>query len=47
MGATAGPSRRQAERARYDVLLDSLRLRQAAGRLDPRDLAEVDALLRR
>lgn len=38
---------REAEQARYDELMQSLRLRFAAGRLDERDLAEVDALLRR
>ncbi len=38
---------RRAERARYDALVQSLRLRLAAGRLDERDLAEVDALLAR
>ncbi len=37
---------RQEQNARYDSLLDGLRLRLATGRLDTRDLAEVDALLR-
>jgi outer membrane protein len=36
---------RQADQARYDSLLQALRLKQAAGRLDERDLAEVSALL--
>ncbi len=37
---------RQADQARYDSLLQALRLKLAAGRLDERDLAEVSALLR-
>ena len=37
---------REARQARYDQLMQSLRLRFAAGRLDERDLVEVDALLR-
>ena len=38
-------TRRDLARARYDVLLGSLRLRQAAGRLAPSDVLAVDRLL--
>jgi outer membrane protein len=40
-------TRRDLARARYDVLLGTLRLRQAAGQLAPADLAAVDAVLAR
>lgn len=38
-------TKRDLARARYDVLLGSLRLRQAAGRLTPSDILAVDRLL--
>ncbi len=38
-------TRRDLARARYDVLLDTLRLRQAAGRLTPSDVLAIDRLL--
>lgn len=38
-------TRRQADKARYDVLVDDLRLKDAAGQLDIRDLQAVSALL--
>ena len=38
-------TRRDVARARYDVLLQTLRLRQAAGRLTPSDVLAVDRLL--
>jgi len=38
-------TRRDLARARYDVLLQTLRLRQAAGRLTPSDVLAVDRLL--
>jgi outer membrane protein len=38
-------TRRDLARARYDVLVNSLRLRQAAGTLSPQDLQPVNALL--
>lgn len=38
-------ARRDYSRARYDYLLSVLRLKAAAGRLGPDDLAEIDALL--
>ena len=38
-------TRRDLARARYDVLLQTLRLRQAAGRLAPSDVLAVDRLL--
>ena len=38
-------TRRDLARARYDVLVNTLRLRQAAGELRPEDVAAVDALL--
>ncbi len=44
--ARVSDTRREAEQARYDQVMQSLRLKFAAGRLDERDLAEVDALLR-
>ncbi|NUZ06010.1 TolC family outer membrane protein [Piscinibacter koreensis] len=40
-------TRRDLARARYDVLLGTLRLRQAAGQLAPADLVAVDAVLTR
>ena len=39
-------TRRDLARARYDVLLDNLRLRQAAGGVNAQDVAEIDRLLR-
>ena len=44
--AQLADTEREERQARYDQLMQSLRLRFAAGRLDERDLAEVDALLR-
>lgn len=44
-GAQLFDTEREADQARYDSLLQGLRLKLAAGRLDERDLAEVDALL--
>ena len=38
-------TRRDLARARYDVLLNTLRLRQAAGRLTPSDVLAIDQLL--
>ncbi len=38
-------TQRDLARARYDVLVNSLRLRQAAGQLSPGDVAAIDALL--
>jgi outer membrane protein len=40
-------TQRDLARARYDLLLNSLRLRQAAGLLEPGDLQPVQALLTR
>jgi outer membrane protein len=40
-------TRRDLARARYDVLVNNLRLRQAAGQLRPEDIAAVNALLAR
>ena len=40
-------TRRDLARARYDVLLNGLKLRQAAGQLGPDDVAAVDRLLAR
>ena len=40
-------TRRDLARARYDVLLGTLRLRQAAGQLTPSDILAVDRLLAR
>ncbi|MEO7150868.1 MAG: TolC family outer membrane protein [Burkholderiaceae bacterium] len=40
-------TRRDLARARYDVLVNTLRLRQAAGELKPEDVARVNALLAR
>lgn len=39
-------AKRDYSRARHDYILNSLRLRQAAGILEPEDLARVNALLR-
>ncbi|MEO7115140.1 MAG: TolC family outer membrane protein [Caldimonas sp.] len=38
-------TKRDLARARYDVLLNTLRLRQAAGRLTPSDILAIDRLL--
>ena len=38
-------TRRDLARARYDVLVDSLRLRQASGVLAPADLQQINGLL--
>jgi outer membrane protein len=38
-------TRRDLARARYDVLLATLRLRQASGQLTPSDVADIDRLL--
>ena len=38
-------TRRDLAKARYDYLLGSLKLRQAAGQLQPQDLAEINLLL--
>ena len=38
-------TRRDLARARYDLLLGTLRLRQASGRLVPSDILGIDALL--
>ena len=40
-------TRRDLARARYDVLVNTLRLRQAAGELKPEDVAMINALLAR
>ena len=40
-------TRRDLARARYDVLVGSLRLRQAAGLVTPQDVATIDSLLAR
>ena len=40
-------TRRDLARARYDVLLGTLRLRQAAGQVSAQDIAAVDRLLAR
>ena len=40
-------TRRDLARARYDVLLGTLRLRQAAGQVTAQDVAAVDRLLAR
>jgi outer membrane protein len=40
-------TRRDLARARYDVLLNNLRLRQAAGQVTAQDIAAVDRLLAR
>ena len=45
--AARSDTERQLDAARYAVLLDGLRLRQASGQLDVADLQAVDALLRR
>lgn len=38
-------TRRDLAKARYDVLVNSLKLRQASGQLSPADVASVDAML--
>ena len=38
-------TQRDLSRARYDVVVNSLRLRQAAGNLQPSDVSAVNALL--
>lgn len=38
-------TQRQVDKARYDVLVNTLRLKNAAGRLEPRDLAAFSAML--
>ena len=38
-------TRRDLSKARYDVIVNSLKLRQASGQLQPADLRGVDALL--
>ena len=38
-------TQRDLARARYDVLVGSLRLRQVAGQLQPADLSPINALL--
>jgi len=45
--ARRSDAERELDAARYAVLLDGLRLRQAAGTLSDADLQAVDALLRR
>ena len=40
-------TRRDLSKARYDVLVASLKLRQAAGQLKPEDIPAVDRLLAR
>ncbi|MGZ5248694.1 MAG: TolC family protein, partial [Caldimonas sp.] len=40
-------TRRDLARARYDVLLATLRLRQASGQLTPSDVRAIDSLLAR
>ena len=40
-------TRRDLAQARYNVLLGSLRLRQASGKLVPEDIAAIDALLKK
>jgi outer membrane protein len=40
-------TQRDLAKARYDVLVNSLRLRQAAGQLQPQDVRSIDALLAR
>jgi len=40
-------TQRDLARARYDVLVNDLRLRQAAGNLQPGDIDAVNALLAR
>jgi len=40
-------TRRDLAKARYDVIMTGLRLRQASGQLKPQDVAAVDALLAR
>jgi len=38
-------TQRQADKARYDVLVNTLRLKNAAGELDRRDIDTLSALL--
>jgi outer membrane protein len=38
-------TRRDLSKARYDVIVNSLKLRQASGQLQPQDLRAIDALL--
>jgi len=38
-------TRRDLAKARYDVIVNSLRLRQASGQLQPADVRSVDTLL--
>ncbi len=40
-------TRRDLSKARYDVIVNSLKLRQAAGQLQPQDVRAIDALLAR
>ena len=40
-------TRRDLSKARYDVLVNSLKLRQASGQLQPQDVRNIDALLTR
>jgi outer membrane protein len=40
-------AQRDLSKARYDAIVTSLRLRQAAGQLSPQDVQAVDALLAR
>ena len=40
-------TRRDLSKARYDVIVNSLKLRQAAGQLQPQDVRSIDALLAR
>lgn len=40
-------TRRDLSKARYDVIVNSLKLRQASGQLNPQDLRAVDSLLAR
>ena len=40
-------TRRDLAKARYDVIVNGLKLRQASGQLQPQDLRNVDALLAR
>jgi outer membrane protein len=40
-------TRRDLSKARYDVIVNSLKLRQASGQLQPQDVRNIDALLAR
>ena len=40
-------TRRDLSKARYDVIVNGLKLRQASGQLQPQDLRAIDALLAR